>query len=113
MSKIADMLKEVDLGIDLDSKNQFKLLKAYFNARLLGDVKLYETRKGYHIKVKTRTNVFHRAGLGDDKDRLFLSELRGGDDVLFDYKDGRWVEELDDDWILRLPFWHFPRRKTR
>jgi len=44
---------------------------------------------------------------------VYLSELRGGDDVLFDVKDGNKVERLDDDWVLRLPFWWMPRRKPK
>jgi len=118
VSRISRILMDVPLGVDIDSDNQFKLLKAYFNLRQLGDVKIYRTRKGYHLKVvNLRTNIHHRAGVGDDVNRLYLSEMRGGDDVLFDYKEvngkGYWVEELDDDWILRLPFWHMQRRKRR
>ena len=125
VSYITKYLSEVKcLGIDIDGDNQFKLLKAYFNARWLaehlgGRVKLTKTGKGYHIKiVGVKTNIHHRCGLEDDKERIWLSELRGGikhaDDVLFDVKWGkRNTEELDDDWILRLPFWFMPRRKPK
>ena len=119
VSKITKYLaKKCKLGVDLDRPSQFELLKTYFNARFITgnvkNVKVFRTGKGYHIKIDVPTNVFHRAGLGDDRDRLYLSELRGGDDVLFDYKESRgWTEELDDDWILRLPFWWMPRRKPK
>ena len=127
VSKITKILSEkCPLGIDLDTKNQFKLLKTYFNARWIanklgGKVEVYETNKGYHIKiVGVKTNLFHRLGLGDDPERIYLSELRGGyehaDDVLFNLKKlGSKVisreEKLDDDWIFRLPFWFMPRIK--
>ena len=133
VSPITKILAEkCPLGIDIDSFNQFKLLKTYFNAKWLaeklnGKVELYQTKHGYHIKIiGVKTNLFHRLGLGDDPERIYLSELRGGyefaDDVLFDVKElrkGNKViyaskpEKLDDDWILRLPFWFMPRRKPK
>jgi len=114
VSRITEYLRrKCPLGIDLDNPSQFELLKAYFNARLLGGVRLYRTEHGYHLKVNVPTSIEHRMGLGDDKRRIYLSELRGGDDVLFDVKNGRRVEELDDDWILREPFWYMPRRKRK
>ena len=122
ISRITKILSNKDLGIDLDTNNQFKLLKTYFNAKWLADhlggkVKLFKTKKGYHIRlIGIKTNIFYRYGLGDDRDRIYLSELRGGtefaDDVLFEIKWGKKnEEELDDDWILRLPFWFMPRIK--
>jgi len=116
VSKITRYLKDhCCLGVDLDRPSQFQLLKTYFNAKLLGDVKVFRTGKGYHIKVvNVKTDIHLRAGLCDDKERLWLSEVRGGDDVVFDWKSTRgWSEELDDDWVLRLPFWWMPRRKPR
>lgn len=124
VSIITKMLSEKDLGIDIDSKNQFKMLKTYFNAKWLaenlgGKVELYETSKGYHIRVRgVKTNIHYRCGLGDDRERIYLSEIRGGiehaDDVLFQIKWGKENEhKLDDDWILRLPFWFMPVRRCR
>lgn len=114
------LARKCKLGIDLDTKNQFKLLKTYFNAKWIFKGKkiwVYETKKGYHIKVDVPTNVHHRCGLGDDPNRIYLSELRGGvefaDDVLFDVKNGYEAELIDEKSLLSLPFWFMPRRKPR
>lgn len=98
-SEIVKELNTTDLGIDLDTKNQFKLLKVYFNARWLAEhinpnaeVKVYETEHGYHIRVYgVPTNVHYRAGLCDDPERLYLGEKRCGfsgvaNDILFSIK---------------------------
>lgn len=116
ISKITKILKEKELGIDLDKPTMLNLLKAYFNARWIGGkVEVYRTGKGYHLRVKNiKTSTSLRAWLGDDKDRLYLSEMRGGDDVLFHWKRNRgFVEKLDEDWVLRDPFWYMPRRKPK
>ena len=121
VSKITKFLaKKCPLGIDLDSKNQFRLLKVYFNAKYVfknAKIEIFETKHGYHVKVHVPTNIYHRCGLGDDPNRIYLSELRGGiewaDDVMFDCKNGYWVEKIDERSLLSSPFWNIPGRPIK
>ena len=86
------------LGIDLDRPSMLQLLKTYFNGRYFyGEPEVYKTKNGYHFVFPVETSVEARIGLGDDRRRLELSEMREYlsefDDVLFDYKfDGEWRE---------------------
>lgn len=70
------------VSIDLDSKNQLNLLRAYFNLNRFSDnVIVKETRNGFHVvgEVKGRTpeqNLHIRAMLNDCEGRLELDELR-------------------------------------
>ena len=70
------------IGVDLDTKNRFRLLKAYFNALRFGDVYVFETEHGYHIKIYPKRNYSMeermniRRMLGDDPDRLAWDELK-------------------------------------
>ncbi len=133
VSKLTKMLSKVDLTVDLDTHNQFQLLKTYFNAKWLAsninkkaDVKVYITKHGFHIRVKgVKTNIHHRCGLGDDKERIYLSEIRGGvdyaDDVLFNIKylkrgDGKVLyKSCEEEYnVMSLPFWNiYIKRKRR
>jgi hypothetical protein len=69
------------IGIDLDSKNRLRLLMTYLNASRYGKVKVYETKKGYHIIIErpwnnTNENMLIRQILGDDPERLDYDELK-------------------------------------
>jgi len=93
------------IGIDLDSKNRFKLLKGYFNARYLfpnNEVKVYETQHGHHIEILgIMSDLTARMMLCDDNERIWFSEQRmhifkrDFDDVLFDTKNGYKREEVN------------------
>ena len=113
------------VGVDLDGKNMFRLVKSYFNMlhRYGLEPEVYETERGYHLIVRgVKSDLYDRLALGDDPVRVELSEIRARvsgyvDDVLFDwkFKNGRWYkrEKLDDDWLFRLPFWNMPVRKPK
>lgn len=68
------------LGVDLDTKNQFHLLRSYFNARYMfpdKNIVVTESRKGFHIKVEgIETSIKAREILGDDNARIQISEYR-------------------------------------
>ena len=64
------------LGVDLDRPSMLRLLISYFNARQIGEVEVYKTRKGYHIYVGVPSNIEVRRYLGDDSDRLRVTEIR-------------------------------------
>jgi len=105
------------IGIDIDSKNQFEMLKRYFNSKRFGESLVYETKHGYHIQIykKNRTskeNMLIRHILNDCNNRLDLDVGRLNenlDDIietLFEYKkidDDEGVETLINP--LSLPFW--------
>lgn len=85
------------IGIDIDTKNRFELLKKYFNSLRFGKCVVFETLHGYHIHilVPNRTsdmNMIVRHIIGDCQNRLDLDEARlrfGLDDIietLFHYK---------------------------
>lgn len=111
------------LGIDLDKPSYLRVLITYFNGRYFyGEPEVYRTRNGYHFVFNVSTSVEARLGLGDDKRRLELSELRQRvdgelDDITFDTKwDGkRWRrrEKIDSKSLLADPFWYMPRIKIR
>lgn len=102
------------LGIDIDSKNHLNLLLCWFNARRSGaTVEVYETNKGYHIRINKRYPVNRRnairAMLRDDPARIRLDETRyhaeyfEGADVLFDHERDFTVDPLSPPW------WEGPR----
>jgi len=108
------------LGVDLDRPSGLQLLKTYFNGRYFyGEPEIYRTKNGYHFVFPTETSIEARLGLGDDKRRLELSELRSYlsgevDDVLFDFKfDGKWRrrEKIDSKSLLCQPFWWMPLKR--
>ena len=95
------------IGIDLDSKDQFNLLKTFFNARYMfpdKEIRVYETRSGYHIEILgVKSNLTARRTLGDDPYRLWFSEERMRifgkefDDVLFNVKNGHKRDDITDE----------------
>lgn len=106
------------ISIDLDTKNQFKLLSVYFNMKRLTDiVEVKETRKGFHVKgyFKDRTpeqNMLIRTMLGDCEGRLELDEerLRLGlteciETLFFIKKVGKIVSRETDYNIMAEQFW--------
>lgn len=118
------------IGVDIDSKNQMRLLKAYYNAGMIAkplDVK--ETKHGFHLRIPKRTSLWRaietRLTLGDCRGRLSFDELklRMGlaelCDTLFEFKkgkDGKWHSEEPFN-ALAEPFWYVRgkllRGKTR
>lgn len=79
------MLSEVltgscHLGIDIDDKNQFHLLRVYFNAKYMfpdKNVIVTETKKGFHVEVEgVETSIKIREIFGDDSARIQISEYR-------------------------------------
>lgn len=118
------------VSIDLDTKNQVKLLSTYFNMKWLmhyirddktnnGYMEEKETNKGYHIKgyFKYRgpeQNLHIRRMLGDCKNRLEMDErrLKAGLDecieTLFTYKKVNGVVSRETDYnIMSEQFWGF------
>jgi hypothetical protein len=69
------------INVDIDCKNQFLLLKAYFNmARFCEYTEVFETTNGYHIigygfpdMTDEEFYEFRRA-MGDDEIRVWLDE---------------------------------------
>lgn len=86
------------LGIDLDSKNRFRMLKAVINSgKFVGNVAVEVSGHGYHLKLQLPTlldfeeNIQYRMILGDDPYRIGADERRHAlgvsfTDVLFDVK---------------------------
>jgi len=110
-------MRENRIGVDLDGKNRFRLLKAYFNALNLGEVIVSETRRGYHLRILKRVPVEKaleiRRYLGDDVERLGYDELKlemgliEWVDTLFEIKkdvDGKITREKRIN-PLAEPFW--------
>jgi hypothetical protein len=105
------ILRHNRISIDLDTKNQFQLLKAYFNLkRLTTQTEVRETVHGFHVigRMDNRTgeqNIHVRMMLNDCEGRLELDEKRldaGLDDcidTLFRYK--RIVDRFGKDIIGR------------
>jgi hypothetical protein len=104
------------IGVDLDHPSIFQLLKTFFNAKRLGDVHVYQTGRGYHLKIlrplPRELNLHVRAALGDDPQRLQWDEeklkLGAGElvDTLFNYKVKN-GERTGEEYVnpLSLPFW--------
>jgi hypothetical protein len=119
------------IGLDIDSKNVFNLLKVYFNSASIARVEVSSTRQGFHLRIRKRVGTAKqlqiRANLGDCKGRLEFDEmkLRTGlfelVDTLFEYKksptksrgfrsaqsgkDGVWTKEEPVENVLAAPFW--------
>lgn len=128
-SGITDFLEDFNqksFGIDLDSTNEFVRLKTYLNCRGFSSItgeqmltRISPSGRGLHMKIRSEeiipreTRYRLRMALGDCRGRLYFSERKDYDDVLFDYKrkkrNGRWhrwTREYDTDSssILALPF---------
>jgi len=107
------------ISIDLDNKNQFNLLKTYYNMKRLTDkVVVYETSHGYHILgyFPNRTaemNLHIRCMLKDCEGRIALDTERfiwSNDDTLietlFDWKVKDGVVSGESNFnINSVPFW--------
>lgn len=114
------------IGLDVDGKNQLRMLEKYFNASKIGRTEIKETAHGYHIRIfkraSIRKNIQTRLHLGDCKGRLqfddikiYFLKLPEWFDTLFEGKrgrDGKWHFEEDFN-PLSLPFCsQFPAKKT-
>lgn len=100
--------KDDFIGVDIDSHNQFNLLKTYFNASNFGIVTVEQTpSKGYHLKIYGNFTVEEglqiRRLLGDDSNRIKMDEdklrnplLNKIFDTLFDgkYINGKLVKTI-------------------
>jgi predicted ATPase len=104
-------------GIDIDTKNELRLLMTYLNASRFGKTTVAETRHGYHIRVflkcSRETAMQLRKLLGDDDCRIAFEELeihrgiKDWQDTLFLGKtdeDGKWHYEESVENVLMLPF---------
>jgi len=73
-------MREVRIGVDLDSNNRFQMLKTYFNAKQFGQVDVYKTRHGFHVRIHRQVglaeNLQIRRLLGDDAERLGWDEIK-------------------------------------
>lgn len=111
------MNRQHRIGIDIDTKNQFELLKKYFNSRRFGECETYETLHGFHIHIfvpyrDSEHNMLVRYIIGDCQNRMELDEARlrfgfdGLIDTLFEYKKVHGVVSREEPFnILSLPFW--------
>ena len=126
MNMNLNMKRIVRIGVDLDSKNMFRLLKTYFNGLRFGRVDVKETRNGFHIRIFTRKTfsikekLNIRRLLGDDPERLGWDEIKlimGAErfiDTLFEVKriNGKVVSREEPFNPLSLPWWSkCPARK--
>jgi hypothetical protein len=118
------------IGLDIDSKNRCRLLKAYLNSASIARVEVYSTAHGFHLKIRKHAGIAKqmqtRLYLGDCKGRLWIDELKIAAglfelvDTLFEFKKtmqnrGRWNrEELIED-MLAPPFWepHIALKRAR
>lgn len=107
-----DVIGLKHVGVDLDRKNRFQLLKSYYNAKYLfphNEIMVYNTNRGYHIEILgIKSNIEARALLCDDPERIRKSEQRmrimnrDFDDILFDMKKGFKREQINP---LSEAFW--------
>ena len=113
-------------GIDLDATNEFVRLKTYMNCREFSEhagrcmiTRVSPSGRGLHMRIRSEEDIPRevryrlRMALGDCRGRLYFSERKEYDDVLFDYKrkkrNGRWLHwtreyQTDSASILALPF---------
>jgi len=114
MSKMYDLIFNRPLAIDLDNPSEIELLTRYLNLKaVFNNIKIVKTQHGYHLIVPdVKSDLESRYEFGDCPGRLHHSELRGGDDVLFNIK-GVMTRyglklfhdyEIDEYNILCLPF---------
>ena len=85
------------IGVDIDGRF-LDALRAYFNLRWsTGYAEVYKTRKGWHVvnpylELDGWRALKVRMALGDDPDRVYVSELRARihkkepEDILFERK---------------------------
>ncbi|WP_174591886.1 hypothetical protein [Methanocella conradii] len=71
-----------EIGVDIDTKNPLINLMVQVNASNLGVVHSYETRKGWHYRVKLKREITLkdafklRQYLGDDMYRMLIDAMR-------------------------------------
>jgi len=114
MSRLRDIVMNAPLRIDIDNPSELKLLEIYLNLKaVFKDIKIERTRHGYHFTAKgVKSDIDLRYEFGDCSGRIYHSLLRGGDDVMFDYKGkvNRYGvkinknETIDEMNLLCLPF---------
>jgi len=72
------------IGLDIDQRNHFRILKAYFNAKAIcpgKHIAVVGTAHGFHVRIPTKVKdiwKIHqvRLLLGDCKGRLSFDELK-------------------------------------
>jgi len=113
------------LGIDLDSKNHFRMLKVYFNAKAIVEPDIKETQHGFHLRlpldVDIQDQLTIRHLLSDCKERMAWDEIKLQMglvelvDTLFEAKQGKddkcWHHEEPFN-PLAQPFWE-PRKTIK
>lgn len=119
-------LTDRTIGIDMDHKNTLRLLKTYFNARMIAEpVGVMETKHGFHLRIPKRASLWRqievRLMLSDCKGRLAFDELKLDIglpelyDTLFELKkgrDGKWYSEQSFN-ALAEPFWYVRSKLLR
>ena len=96
------------IGIDIDTKERKVLSLVLDNCRKYGEIKVKESKHGYHIWVKLfkpvsiKNSFWLRFHLGDDSMRLLFDAMRyiNGSkniDILWDNKERKKIMELMKD----------------
>ena len=96
------------LGIDIDTKDRKVMRVVLDNCREYGEIKVKETRHGFHIWIKLfkpvsiKNSFWLRFHLGDDSMRLLFDNMRyiNGSkniDILWDNKERKKIQELMKD----------------
>ena len=90
-------------ALDLDTKNQFQLLKIYFNSRA---TRVMETKHWYHLYRSGGFSREEAASLGDCRGRIRYWELQ---DFTFTFsaKLGSYTESEFN--VTSEPFWSGPK----
>jgi len=71
-----------EIGVDIDTKNELINLFVQINAKTLGKLHFYETKKGYHYRIKLKQKVSLqdafklRQYLFDDEYRMRIDAMR-------------------------------------
>jgi len=130
-SEISRILNEkTNLGVEVDEPSEYKLLTMYLRMRyLFGDrVRVYisSSGRGYHFEAEgVRNSMEIRRWVGDCSGRMYFSEIRDNDNVLFHakykpcWRKWKWREEIDPRSLLSLPFFsriprgHYVRKRRR
>lgn len=95
------------IGLDVDSKNQLRMLEKYFNSSKIGRTEIKETQHGYHIWIQKRAgirqNIQTRLCLGDCKGRLEYDDIK-----IYFLKLPEWFDTLFEGKLTREGMkWHF------
>jgi len=71
-----------EIGVDIDTKKWLPNLFVQINGKNLGELRFYETNKGYHYRIKLKQKIHIddaiklRYFLGDDPNRIHMDLLR-------------------------------------